>query len=172
MGLFRKKEEPSTKIGRVRKCPQCGASVPSSKVVCPECGWEFDDTRDQESAVARLSKELQKADGILAFKTKEQVISTFPIPKTKNDLLELTIFFQSRLQVGSMTEPALLKEYKIKYEECIMKAIQFYSDDKDFAELIAKYKKQKTQKKVTIAITIVVVVVLAVAYVLWKEYFI
>ena len=40
MGLFKK--ETSNKVGRVKKCPQCGASVPASKVVCPECGCEFD----------------------------------------------------------------------------------------------------------------------------------
>ena len=31
----------STKYGDVRKCPSCGAMVPSLAGVCPECGYEF-----------------------------------------------------------------------------------------------------------------------------------
>lgn len=135
MGLFRKKEEPSTKVGRVRKCPQCGAAVPASKVVCPECGWEFDDTNNRESALERLSNELQKANGFFSSRTPEEVLSSFRIPKSKGDLLEVTMFFKAKLSSDSEYK----NEYRTKYEECIMKCKQYYAQDPDFARLINEY---------------------------------
>ncbi len=135
MGLFRKKEEPSTKVGRVRKCPQCGAAVPASKVVCPECGWEFDDTNNRESALERLSNELQKANGFFSSRTPEEVLSSFRIPKSKGDLLEVTMFFKAKLSSDNEYE----NEYRAKYEECIMKCKQYYAQDPDFARLISEY---------------------------------
>ena len=151
MGLF-KKETTTNKIGRVRKCPQSGASVPSSKVVCPECGWEFDDGNDKESAVQRLSAELKKCHsflGALADKTEGDVILSFAIPKTKNDLLELLIYFKSRRDEkeevsASYGEKKSRRVFKTKYEECILKAKQFYKSDPDFIPLIKEYDNSKT----------------------------
>lgn len=142
MGLFRKKEEPSTKVGRVRKCPQCGAAVPASKVICPECGWEFDDTNNRESALERLSNELQKANGFFSSRTTEEVLSSFRIPKSKGDLLEVTMFFKAKLSSDSEYE----REYRAKYEECIMKCKQYYAQDPDFARLINEYDNTVRQR--------------------------
>ena len=161
MGLFFKKETPSNKIGRVRKCPQCGASVPSSKVICPECGWEFDDSVDRQSAVQRLAEELKKSQGFFSTRSEGEVVRAFPIPKTKNDLLELIIYFKSRksdkVKVGGTQKYA--KVFAEKYEECIAKAKQFYSNDKDFIPLIKEYDNAK--RNIILLIILISVVVIA-----------
>ena len=161
MGIF-KKEVTSNKIGRVRKCPQCGASVPSSKVVCPECGWEFDDGNDKESAVQKLAAELKKTHGIFG-KNEGEVIRAFPIPKTKNDLLELTIYFKSRKSDSAKIKGEVYaKVFKEKYEECIAKAKQFYPNDKDFITLIREYDNEKRNTIIRIVVTSIIVVVIGV----------
>ncbi len=100
MGLFTKKEEqPSNKVGRVRKCPQCGAPVPAYKVACPECGWEFDDSADSGSAMARYRGALKESRKFFSSESEEDVVSTFNIPKSKNDLIEFTLYFKSKLRV-------------------------------------------------------------------------
>lgn len=139
MPLFRRKsEQAEAKVGRVRRCPQCGAPVPASKVVCPDCGWEFDDVTDRHSALQKLSAQLNKSHRILSRKDERDVILNFPIPKSKGDLLELTIFFKSKADSWP---------YDTKYEECIMKAMQYYSTDKDFVALIEEYKSYIKAKK-------------------------
>lgn len=166
MGLFKK--EISNKVGRVKKCPQCGTSVPASKVVCPECGWEFDES-NAGGALDRLHEEIKKSKGFFSGRSEKDVICSFPIPKTKADLLELTIFFKSKVknvtivkQVGE--EKELLFAYKQKYDECIMKAKQFYSNDAEFKSLIEEYNKEKKAKVIWVVILSIVTIVLATLY--------
>lgn len=170
MGLFKKKEEPSSKVGRVRKCPQCGAAVPASKVICPECGWEFDDTNNRESALERLNNELQKANGFFSSRTPEEVLSSFRIPKSKGDLLEVTMFFKAKLSSDSEYQ----NEYRTKYEECIMKCKQYYAQDPDFARLISEYDNMVRHRansafiKRILTIVGVILGVCLLAFGIWK----
>ena len=162
MPLFRKKEDTSEKkVGRVRKCPQCGAAVPASKVICPECGWEFDDVTNKQSAVQKLTEQLNKTHGFFSSRTEADVIREFPIPKSKGDLLELTLFFKTKCKaVGSndmygKTDYTFCKECRLRYEECIMKARQYYYSDKDFARLIEDYDKEIKNKRNLITFLII-----------------
>lgn len=169
MSLFEKKETTSNKVGRVRKCPQCGAAVPSSKVICPECGWEFDDVNNNQSAVQRLAAELSKAHGRIFFgKTEKEIIEEFPIPKSKADLLELTIYFKSNLlhKQDTKVDP-LYRIYKTKYEECIMKAKQFYRNDTDFRNIIAEYEQEKKNQRLYKVSAIVFACLAIVGGIVW-----
>ena len=170
MPLFRKKENPAEKkVGRVRKCPQCGAAVPASKVICPECGWEFDDVADRQSALQRLTAQLGKTHGFFSSKSAADVVRDFAIPKSKGDLLELTIFFKARSSAREKSDQYGLnegfefrKECRLKYEECIMKARQFYYSDKDFARLIEDYDKAiKNKKNLIVFLSILGVAIIA-----------
>ena len=83
--------------------------------------------------------------------------------------MELTIFFKSKVknvtivkQVGE--EKELLFAYKQKYEECIMKAKQFYSNDAEFKSLIEEYNKEKKAKVIWVVILSIVTIVLATLY--------
>ena len=89
MGLFKK--EISNKVGRVKKCPQCGTSVPASKVVCPECGWEFDES-NAGGALDRLHEEIKKSKGFFSGRSEKDVICSFPIPKTKELVKKINCF--------------------------------------------------------------------------------
>ena len=97
--------EKRDKIGKV--CPQCGKQVPPLALVC-ECGFEFTTTKavssiqllsdklssiqltkdeEQEIAKAVPGEKQGKREGFIVNK-KIDIISTFPVPNTKEDIIE------------------------------------------------------------------------------------
>lgn len=87
----RKKIEKEKKEAFGRKCPNCGAQVPPLTLKC-ECGYEFT-SQNQISSVQILS---DKINGITR-STKDEAdrnklitdtISLFPVPNTKEDIIE------------------------------------------------------------------------------------
>ena len=175
--LFDQKET-SNKIGKVRKCPQCGTNVPASKVICPECGWEFDEDVNAKGILHKLSEEVKKTKGFFSMESEEDVISAFPIPKVKSDLLELTIYFKAKvknIEKQKNTENFdinLFEAYKEKYAECIMKAKQFYAQDPSFTKLINEYdeeeikeeKKIKAEKRIQFILPVVILIILGIIF--------
>ncbi|MGM9837573.1 MAG: zinc ribbon domain-containing protein [Paludibacteraceae bacterium] len=112
-----------------KKCPQCGAIVQPNTLFCPECGWQFDDV----------------------------LINEVIVPRSKKELLDLTIYCKSKLLNKKDYE---YKDYKIKYEECIMKIKQFYGNDRDFSAIIAEYDNKKRKRKMFIIVSVAVVAIL------------
>lgn len=98
------------KIGNIKTCPACGASIRSMELSCSDCGHVFTNVK-ANSTVQKLFEELQKIEHSesnkasesffdkldttgqkkrLAIATRQSsVISSFPIPNSKEDLLEL-----------------------------------------------------------------------------------
>ena len=85
---------------RGKVCPRCGASVQSMQLTCPECGFEFN-KKEAVSSAQKLMEKLEELDNkktgsifkaTLENKTpshlKAQAISAFPIPNSKEDLIE------------------------------------------------------------------------------------
>lgn len=90
----------STKYGDVKKCPGCGTMVQSFTTKCPECGYEFHGVGAVHSfsilsaKLEQISK--QKDSGLLGLfiggvdkvDSKRTLIKSFPIPTTREDILE------------------------------------------------------------------------------------
>ena len=64
-------------------CPACGRQVRSLALNC-ECGYEFK-TERRESSVKSLSDKLSKETNKKQF---EQILTLFPVPNTKEDIME------------------------------------------------------------------------------------
>lgn len=73
----------SHKDGDARKCPSCGAPALSFAATCSTCGHEFRNTK-AASSVQRLFDSLQTAP----METHASIISNYPVPNTKEDILE------------------------------------------------------------------------------------
>lgn len=144
--------------GSVHKCPHCGSPVGSFDVCCPACGNEL---RDKEAAdsVAELSQRLDQIESERNgsgkkrgpfVKAAEQnavsdidqrkinLIRSFPIPNTKEDLFEFMILALSNYDVkftdmgdegGSESEKALSEAWKAKLEQAFNKAEVLFRDD-------------------------------------------
>lgn len=95
----------STKYGDVNKCPSCGAMIETFSTHCPQCGFEFSGI-EASASFTKLMRELDAAEatrkapgmkemmfgqlGDPVTNRKKAIISNFPIPTTKADILEFT----------------------------------------------------------------------------------
>ena len=175
--LNKKDAEPiaapkSDKFGDVKKCPACGAISQSFQTKCSDCGHEFsnlganvsigklfemlnacenerkDSTNSITGAIGGLmAKGLGQGDKIT--EKKKSIISGFPIPNTKDDILEFlstaipnakkrgNLFTQNQPENKSHND--LVPTWKSKCEQIIMKAKFSMKDDKKTLEEILSY---------------------------------
>jgi len=166
------------KYGNVIKCPNCGAEVLGGSAVCTECGYTFSNV-SANSSVERLQNKLDefnrrqenRADNrsILGgfahsfaktagldetCKYKMDIISTFPVPNTRADLLEFLTMLQSKAKsTGPRNGQNLSKEedlsyaYWLLYSNCINKAKLSFKNDKDFEPYFALHEKESKKTK-------------------------
>ena len=150
----------SEKYGDVKKCPSCGAMIESFTTRCPDCGFEFRNIEAVSSSNALFKKleslDSQKKGGFFdVFKDaaisdkKIQVIKTFPIPNTKEDLLEFLSMAaplgkpKSIWSAGEDAETQRLRNaWREKCVQVIMKARFSMKDDPDTLAEIEKYAKE------------------------------
>ena len=59
-------------VGEVRKCPSCGAEVPSFTAICPQCGHEFN-SRQVISVVQEFTEKLHEYDSLIASVSEEKI---------------------------------------------------------------------------------------------------
>lgn len=153
----------SEKYGDVRKCPACGAIVPSMAAKCPECGHEFTNvganstTRslmqkidEIQSQSALLKKGINASDEKTAQietqaaedQVKErtiQAIQNFPIPNTKEDILEFMTLCISNSGADQAEQNSIQKAWMAKMKQTISKVQVSMPNDKDAQMLIAQY---------------------------------
>lgn len=153
----------TNKMGDVRKCPSCGAHYQAGSIYCVECGHEFTGVQ-ASTAVARFSEMLRDIEmrnasqGSLLKDTLAMMgfggdgrqreiataIQTFPIPNSKEDLLEFILFLKPKAEMkskrgafdriasmshSSLDESRIYEAYKEKYEECLNKAAFYIAED-------------------------------------------
>lgn len=148
------------KHGQVVKCPNCGSVVEAGSVKCSECNYTFRNV-EVVSSRQRLSEMINKVNekdfssrGVMGFlgidfddvkrdEARAQVISNFPVPNAKEDLLEFLLFLEplSENKIGNEGGTYSAKAYKAKYKECLKKASIFFSDDPLFQKILHPKKK-------------------------------
>jgi hypothetical protein len=159
----------SNKEGDIKKCPACGATVPSFQTKCSDCGHEFRNAT-ASSSVERLYSELQKIEetersrerswsqkldgglGIQRSVITRQIsaLTAFPIPNAKEDILEFLSIGSSEaskkatwfMGIGQHPEYLLKKAWLSKCQQIIMKARFSMKDDKKTLEEVERYAKE------------------------------
>jgi predicted RNA-binding Zn-ribbon protein involved in translation (DUF1610 family) len=189
------------KVGTIRKCPACGAEVESFQATCSSCGHEFSNIK-VTSSVQQFFEKLVALDQHIyetgndtqsigtsllnmyglggtrkGDKRRINLIEGFPIPNTKEDILEFMIMASSRINhsgVKWMGNPNAIMEsrelakynnaWKSKIKQAYTKAkIAFVGDKETMAqitlimdEIAAEEKKARIRRTVIIAIIVVV----------------
>lgn len=136
--------------GVVNKCPNCGAVVASLSTSCEECGYVFRDIQ-ANSSVQRLSQLIYEASSNLSHVADYQrlerinnIIRTFPVPSTKEDLVEFILFTRSKAYARSLHEVSShTGAYKAKYRECLEKARFYFPDDPQVQRLLDDEKREQ-----------------------------
>jgi len=167
----------SDKFGDVKKCPACGAMIQSFQTRCPDCGHDYSNI-ESNASIQKLFKMLNDAEnerkdeglsvgkaigGVLGkmygigggdkINTKKKtIISNFPIPNTKNDILEfLAISLPMAKQKGNFitkeneenkTHNDLVPTWKSKCEQIVLKARFSMKEDKKTLDEINHYAKE------------------------------
>ena len=174
----------SNKEGDIKKCPSCGAPVQSFTAKCSDCGHEFRNVEsstsvkeffillnDLESKTKEDENNPLKAIGNTYAKMfsdggafgggkegrqKRELIKNFPVPNTKEDILEFLAlgvprakmkgnFFSSNFSDAAFEIKAhnlVVPIWQSKCEQIIMKARFSMKDDKKILEEIEYYAKQ------------------------------
>jgi len=143
---------PSDKFGDVKKCPRCGEPVEPMAVKCSACGYEFRNVEALKSS-QRLAEKLEAINEAYRGKEgsqfdvnrdREQVtaIKNFPIPTTKEDLLDFAISMQSKWNSSTLSDrlAGLESAYKAKYDECVNKAQVLFPNDPMFQGVFEQHQ--------------------------------
>lgn len=153
---------PSDKFGDVKKCPNCGEPVEPMAVKCSACGYEFRNVEALKSS-QRLAEKLEAIDeayrgkkiehnvgfGMKEDRTrfdilreKDTAIKNFPVPTTKEDLLDFAISMQSKWKSDDGYS-GLRSAYKAKYDECVNKAQILFPNDPMFQGVFEQHQADK-----------------------------
>ncbi len=165
----------SDKFGDVKKCPACGAIAQSFQTKCSDCEHEFsniganvsigklfemlnaceNDRKESSNSItgafgSLMAQGLGQGDKVT--EKKKSIISGFPIPNTKDDILEfLSIAIPNAKQKGNMftkqqpenkSHNDLVPTWKSKCEQIIMKAKFSMKEDKKTLEEIMAYANE------------------------------
>ena len=155
----------SDKFGDVKKCPACGAIVQSFQTKCSDCSHEFSniganvsigklfemlnacESNRKEQSTSIFNALGSAIEDNKVIEKKKSIISGFPIPNTRDDLLEfLSTAIPNAKQKGnfwtyheSKSHNDLAPTWKSKCEQIIMKAKFSMKDDKKTLEEIMAY---------------------------------
>jgi hypothetical protein len=158
----------SNKEGDMKKCPSCGAPTSSFTTKCPDCGHEFRNI-EAVSSISKLHSELQRAeveernrsrswveklDGELAVlkavaNRQKMIISSFPVPNSKEDILEFLSVSSSEAQIKTgftlnknIDPKTIIKQaWRSKCEQIILKARFSMKEDKVTLAEIEQFAK-------------------------------
>ena len=162
----------SNKYGDVKKCPACGAMIDSFSARCPECGHEFSNIA-ANSSIQKLFEMLNEVEaeskndavtliggigrvygdvfssalgGNKDTRKKKAIIQNFPIPTTKDDILEflsLAVPLARKPKLNSADRTLRMFEvWHAKCEQIIMKAKFSMQGDSKTLEMIKEYAKE------------------------------
>jgi hypothetical protein len=165
----------SDKFGDVKKCPACGSIAQSFQTKCSDCSHEFSniganvsigklfemlnacesDRKEESNSItgafgSLMAKGLGQGDKVI--EKKKSIISGFPIPNTKDDILEfLSTAIPNAKQKGNFfskenpenkSHNDLAPTWFSKCEQIVMKAKFSMKDDKKVLEEIMQYAKE------------------------------
>lgn len=120
--------------GSVHKCPNCGEVLPSFVAHCPSCGYEIRGNSAVKS-VQELYMEINKATSNFQ---KDTMIRNFPIPNSKEDILEFMVIASSNI-IGE-DDKDIYEAWLVKFEQAYQKAVLLFKTDDDFSKIERIYE--------------------------------
>lgn len=172
-----------------KKCPNCGAIIPSLSIKCTGCDYVF--SRESESsevareAIERLQtmlKEIDASHKIISKKklasAKATIITTFVVPNTKEAMVNFLILAFSNIESSSETQdPAITMAWEaraistynlLKLQqnsdpqiESVLQKYSILENKKKLAKIDGRAKKAAKKRKVIACIIFVLLICLS-----------
>lgn len=149
--------------GVIHKCPNCGEVLKSFESCCPACGYELRNI-EVSKTISDFAKQLKQIEAQRTdrknnyiSRSDEQVISlitSFPVPNTKEDLFEFVILASSNIDVSVLSgeisninpQKAICKAWKNKLDQVYNKSILvFDGNDAKFLKIKNLYDQIQMQ---------------------------
>ena len=150
------KPKEKEKVGNIKTCPACGASVKAFQIKCDDCGHEFTGIESNKTISVLFEKinSLKLRNNEYEFELDERIaklISNTPIPNSKEDLIEFLTVCSSQCNETNFMKSAdpIPSAWAQKGKEALSKAkISFYNDDQ-ILKLLNEFELQfkKNSKK-------------------------
>ena len=171
-------EKVQTDFDESAHCPSCGYLISAITVTCPACGYEIK-KRGISTSIKELSDKLEAIDNkrdslirgvVRSFngnslseraEEKAQMIRSYPIPNTKNDVFELMYMAISNINAkilvndynteNGMTQKDYISQKHIvsawydKMEQIYQKAKVSFGSDPDFIKIQSVYDAKKNE---------------------------
>ncbi len=147
--------------GIIHKCPQCGEVLNSFITSCPSCGHEIRGAVTTNAIREFVAKLDRSTTEIL----KANIIRSFPIPNTKEDIYEFIILAASNIDENpnKVVFDAWMSKFNQAYEKG---KILFSNTDElvtinqlnDRVKKIVKKRNRKTPTKIALIITGIIIV--------------
>ncbi len=163
-------------VGEIRKCPNCGEALSAFEVKCHACGFELQNIAGSKAVVelaeaiaaleANRPPQLQTKKNMYEFadisatptdRSIANIIQSFVIPNTKEDILEFMILASTNIDTevlddGQSTDNVSRKlvanAWIAKFEQSYQKAKLAFGDSPEFNNIKIIYdKKQKEIRK-------------------------
>ncbi len=136
--------------GQIHKCPNCGATLSSFVKNCPDCGYELRGASSTYS-VQEFSRRYASAANN---SQKNDLIRTYVIPNTKEDILEFIILASSNIDSntysssdvvvsGGVSSQDITEAWMAKFEQAHQKANLLLSDDPYLEKINKLYADKK-----------------------------
>ncbi len=141
--------EVSNKEGRLHKCPNCGELISFDEVKCPSCGYEIRD-RGVTVSVQVLFDKIMDTDDL---DKKIELIKTFPVPNTREDILEFMLLakanFDAKYYATNKNVDSVSSAWLSKIDQCYAKASVILRDRRDIDTVEEIYSSiHKDTKKI------------------------
>ncbi len=132
--------------GKIIKCPHCGETLGSFVTVCPSCGCEIRDAANS-TAVEDFSRQIR-----MAYDDKEKIaiIRNFPIPNTKEDILEFAILASTNVDENANLDDEVSDAWFAKLGQASQKAQVTFPGQPECDRVVQLYnrvKEARTQAK-------------------------
>lgn len=137
-----KKQRKQEWAGKIVKCPKCGEEMPSFTANCPSCGYELRGSNPLNS-VMELATKLENAP---TDAMKASLIRTFPIPNTREDIIEFMILASTNIENSFQAD--ISEAWSVKFEQAHEKAKVLYGDLAEFDrcyDLFLRKKKENSK---------------------------
>jgi hypothetical protein len=157
------KPKQREKVGNIKTCPACGASVKSFQFKCEDCGHEFQNTKI-DGYINEFKKTIEQAisEKHILYKYKvnnvdyeipnetskdkavASLIKSYPLPKNKEDIIELLIYAYSNYESDENQ-----KIWGIAIPKPVKDA--WYAKAKQAIELLEVYGEKDSQSQTIIS---------------------